>query len=70
MEIGKTYVVRDVVETEENVVLVAKAAEHVCKNDTAIQKMCEHEVGERSRNCSRTSSSQHQALIEKLPTEE
>jgi len=46
---------------EGNAALVAKAAEHVCKNDTATQKMHEHETGERSRSCSRTSSSQHQA---------
>jgi len=68
VEIGN--VARDVVETEGNVALVAKAAEHVCKNDTAIQKMREHEAGEKSRSCSRTSSSQHQTLIEELPTEE
>ena len=57
MEIGN--VARDAVEIEGDVALVAKVAEHACKNDTAIQKMREHEDGEKSRSCSRTSSNQH-----------
>jgi len=68
VEIGN--VARDAVETEGDVALVAKVAEHACKNNTAIQKMREHEVGEKSRSCSRMSSNQHQTLIEELPTEE